>query len=130
MAVQAPPEEARGGSTALQSSFALDEVLARMSGDADLLAELAGIVLEDAPQQLAALARARDEGDRASIKSVAHSLRGSVANLGARHMVTALRDLEAVARVGTLEECAEPLARAEQAWRDFESALRAWMASR
>ncbi len=124
----APAVEARG--TTAAGGFSLAEALARASGDAELLVELAGILLEDAPRQLDALMRAHEEADRASIKSVAHALRGAVANLGASDMVAALRDVEAVVRAGTVDECAEPLDRAVRAWTRLESALRAWVEAR
>jgi two-component system, sensor histidine kinase and response regulator len=112
---------------ATPSTFALDEALGRVSGDAELLRELVALVLEDTPPQLVALAGARERDDRAEIKRLAHAIKGAVSNVGARSMVAALQDLEAIARGGTTEECSEPIVRAENAWRHLELDLRAWM---
>lgn len=108
------------------AAFALDEALDRASGDAELLRELVGLVLEDAPSQFTALEGARVRGDRDEIKRVAHALTGAVSNMGAHTMVSALRELEAVARGGTAEECGAPLARARDAWHRLEQELVAW----
>jgi HPt (histidine-containing phosphotransfer) domain-containing protein len=73
---------------------------------------------------------ARERDDREEIKRVAHALTGAVSNMGARSMVAALRELEAVARGGTAEECGAPLSRAQAAWQHLEQELRAWKGGR
>jgi CheY-like chemotaxis protein/HPt (histidine-containing phosphotransfer) domain-containing protein len=125
-AAAATPDRAAAPLVAAPVAFALDEALERASGDTELLRELVGLVLEDAPSQLAALAGARERDDREEIKRVAHALTGVVSNMGARSMVAALRELEAVARGGTAQECGEPLARAQEAWHGLEQELVAW----
>jgi CheY-like chemotaxis protein/HPt (histidine-containing phosphotransfer) domain-containing protein len=122
----ATPDRASEPPVATVSTFALDEALERASGDTELLRELVALVLEDAPSQLAALVSARERDDREEIKRVAHALTGAVSNMGARSMVAALRDLEAVARGGTAEECGAPLSRAQAAWQHLEQELRDW----
>ncbi len=117
--IHAPP--------AAPTAFAFDEALERVSGDTELLRELVALVLEDVPPQLAALAGARERGDRAEIKRLAHAIKGAVSNVGARSMVVALQDLEAIARGGTTDECGEPVTRAQAAWRELERDLRVWM---
>ena len=109
------------------TSFALEEALDRVGGDAGLLRELVGMVLEDAPRKLAALGSARGRGDRAEIKRVAHTLKGAVSNFGAQEMVSALQELEAMVRGGAVQECDVPLSQAEAAWQDLERGLRLWM---
>lgn len=125
-AAVATPDRAAAPLVATPVAFALDEALERASGDTELLRELVGLVLEDAPSQLAALAGARERDDREEIKRVAHSLTGVVSNMGARAMVAALRELEAVARGGTAQECGAPLARAQAEWQGLKHELVAW----
>jgi CheY-like chemotaxis protein/HPt (histidine-containing phosphotransfer) domain-containing protein len=121
----APPPMA-----AKSAGFMLADALGRTGGDRELLREIVGIVLEDAPKQLAALATARDRGDAPEIKRLAHALRGAVSNVGAQPLVAAIQELEAVARGGTSDDCGPPLARAQSAWHLLERELREWSEAR
>jgi CheY-like chemotaxis protein/HPt (histidine-containing phosphotransfer) domain-containing protein len=108
------------------SIFALAEALERVSGDEGLLRELVAMVIEDVPQQLAQLTKAREREDGAEIKRLAHAIKGAVANIGAQSMVRALVELEAIARGGTPEDCAAPIARVSEAWHHLAEQLRSW----
>jgi HPt (histidine-containing phosphotransfer) domain-containing protein len=108
------------------STFALAEALERVSGDEGLLRELVAMVIEDVPQQLAQLTKAREREDGAEIKRLAHAIKGAVANIGAQSMVRALVELEAIARGGTPEDCAAPIARVSEAWHHLAEQLRSW----
>jgi HPt (histidine-containing phosphotransfer) domain-containing protein len=55
----------------------------RVDGDADLLVELVNIFLEDYPKQLACLTQALAQSDYATVRHAAHTLKGSLAYLGA-----------------------------------------------
>ncbi|MGH7437628.1 MAG: response regulator, partial [Polyangiaceae bacterium] len=109
------------------TTFALTEALERVSGDEALLRELVGMVMEDVPPQLAGLTEARERDDGIEIKRLAHAIKGAVANLGAASLVRALVELEAVARGGTPEDCAAPIARVNEAWHHLAEQLRGWM---
>ncbi len=62
----------------------------QVAGDPDLVAELAALFLDEAPQRLAAL----DGADTASTRHLAHSLRGSAGQLGAARLAAACAALE------------------------------------
>jgi HPt (histidine-containing phosphotransfer) domain-containing protein len=66
--------------------------LARVGGDAELLREIASLFLEDYPKVMADLRDAAARGDASGVERTAHSLKGSVANFGAKNvMETALK---------------------------------------
>jgi HPt (histidine-containing phosphotransfer) domain-containing protein len=71
-------------------------------GEPDLLTELANLFLEDAPQQLEVLRKALDDGDASSVKRVAHTLKGSCGNMGAKRMAAVCAELQDIARSGDL----------------------------
>ena len=55
-------------------------------GETDIVAELAGIFLDDARPRLSALEEAVQNGDAPAVESLAHTLKGSSGNMGARRM--------------------------------------------
>jgi len=57
--------------------------LQRVDGDAELLAELVEIFLDDYPRHLAALQRSLAQKDYAALHKAAHTLKGSLGYLGA-----------------------------------------------
>ncbi|MGZ3182647.1 MAG: PAS domain S-box protein [Telluria sp.] len=63
------------------------DALQRLDGDAALFLELAGLFLADGPGMLAELNEALARGDRAASERAAHSLKGVLANFGAREAV-------------------------------------------
>jgi len=72
----------------------LDEagILAVVSGNADLLRELAELFLEDSPQRLLEIRKALDSGNLDSLQRAAHTLKGSASSLcGKRAAELALR---------------------------------------
>ena len=78
----------------------------RELGDQDLLVELAGLFLEDAPPKLEALREAIGRGDAASVGQLAHGLKGSSGNMGATGLATICAELEDVGRSQKLEDAA------------------------
>lgn len=69
----------------------------------DIVAELVEIYRKDAPLQIASIRRAIAELDASSLKSSAHTLKSSSANIGASHMVELCAELERIAQTGTTE---------------------------
>jgi HPt (histidine-containing phosphotransfer) domain-containing protein len=57
-------------------------------GAPDLLSELVALFLADLPNQLEALRQAVEAGDISSARRVAHTLKGSCGNMGAKEMAT------------------------------------------
>jgi two-component system, sensor histidine kinase and response regulator len=71
-------------------------------GEPDLLKELMELFLADVPLQLALLRKAVEAGDVPSVERVAHTLKGSCGNMGARSMEALCAELEESARSGEL----------------------------
>lgn len=61
----------------------IDETLARLGGDVELLHELYAAFLGDAPQKLEDVGEAVDQKDFKRIKQKAHALKGAAAAVGA-----------------------------------------------
>ncbi|MBZ5563964.1 MAG: response regulator [Acidobacteriia bacterium] len=90
--------------------------LARLEGDAALLAEMAGIFIRDCPGLLTNLHEAVARGDAPAVYSAAHALKGSVANFSASAAVQAALRLETMGRQGDLTLSAA-------AWRALEEEI-------
>jgi CheY-like chemotaxis protein len=74
----------------------------RRLGDSKMLAELVGIFLDDARASIEALGEAVEAGDAPTVERVAHSLKGSSGNMGARRMARACARLQDAGASGDL----------------------------
>ncbi|MDP9457557.1 MAG: response regulator [Actinomycetota bacterium] len=92
-------------------------------GEPDMLAELVGLFLEDAPPRLQALREALDEGDARRVKEVSHALKGSSSNMGAARMAGICARLEDAGATGDLDEASDLLDRLEKEFANARSAL-------
>lgn len=92
-------------------------------GEPGLLEELVDIFLSDAPTRVAALEEALAAGDGAQLERVAHSLKSSCGNLGAKNLAELCRQIEANGRQGRLEGTASLVARSRQAFAEVQRAL-------
>jgi HPt (histidine-containing phosphotransfer) domain-containing protein len=81
-------------STAILDASTIESLLELESGSPGLLAELLEIYTSQTPPMIAELRKALQSGDRESARKVAHSLKGSSANLGAAAVVTVAASLE------------------------------------
>src|SRR5262249_11716886 len=72
--------------------------LAQMDGDANLLAEMAAVLLGDFPNQLSAIRTALADRDSKALERAAHKLKGSVGIFGAKQAYEASLGLETMAR--------------------------------
>jgi HPt (histidine-containing phosphotransfer) domain-containing protein len=81
-----------------------EAALFRVSGDWELLREIAALFREECPQALETLRDAIARGDGAAASGAAHSLKGSTANFGATCAVDAAFKIEQLARSGRLDE--------------------------
>jgi signal transduction histidine kinase/CheY-like chemotaxis protein/HPt (histidine-containing phosphotransfer) domain-containing protein len=70
------------------------------AGAPGLVKKVTDLFLEDTPRQLTDLRDSAQRGDCARLAKLAHALRGSAANLGAREMVRVCGELEAFGRDG------------------------------
>ena len=76
------------------------EVLARVGGDRELLAEISRLFVDDAPRHLEKIRQALDTHDGESLRRAAHGLKGAAANFDAVGVVDAARALEAIGSTG------------------------------
>ena len=92
-------------------SFPIDRaaLLDRVGGDEDLLRELTAIFLTEYPLLLLEIETGLVEGNAQRVELAAHSLKGSVANFGARNALEAARCMEALARGCDLSGAREAL---------------------
>jgi HPt (histidine-containing phosphotransfer) domain-containing protein len=74
----------------------------QVEGEPDILDELIELFLTDAPPQLAALREAVEAGDARYVERIAHTLKGSSANMGAKRMEPICAELEEMGRSGDL----------------------------
>lgn len=94
----------------------LDQALAWVDQDRELLAELVGVFLQDYPLRLAELREAIAQGDAPRTQRVAHGLKGVVAGFGAKQAKELALRLELIGKSGDLAE-------AESALADLEAEL-------
>jgi signal transduction histidine kinase/ligand-binding sensor domain-containing protein/DNA-binding response OmpR family regulator len=90
--------------TAPVALLPLSGALARVGGDGDLLAEIAGIFLEQAPGLVAEIRRAVWRQDAEALERAAHALRSVVGNFDAREASRCAADLETMAHSGHLAD--------------------------
>ena len=95
-------------------SFDPGVVLERVDGDRELLREIGGLFLEDAPRLLADIRNAISRADAKALEHSAHTLKGSVGNFGARLAFDAALALEQMGRQGDFARAHESFALLEQ----------------
>lgn len=90
----------------LDRAAALD----RLGGDEDLLAEISGLFLANAPRLLADLGRAVAAGDLAAVHQAAHALKGSAGYVGGQSTAAAAEVLERIGAAGDVAAAPAALA--------------------
>ncbi|HEY2906120.1 MAG TPA: response regulator [Vicinamibacterales bacterium] len=98
-------ERAAAGLVALldvEATALYDAVLARIGGDADLLADISRIFIDGAPKHLEHIRAALDARDADALMRAAHALKGAAANFDAADLVGAARSLEEMGQSGDL----------------------------
>ena len=88
------------------------QVLARVGGDRQLLAEISRLFVDDAPRHLERIRHALDTRDGESLRRAAHGLKGAAANFDAEGVVNAARTLEEIGRTSRFDGH-------ETAWREL-----------
>jgi HPt (histidine-containing phosphotransfer) domain-containing protein len=97
------------------SHDALDvqEALARVEGDRDLLRELAVMFREESPRLLSKIKHCAETRDAQGLAASAHSLKGACANLSAKPAAKAALALETLGRASRFDEVTARLAELE-----------------
>ena len=112
------------------SPINVEELKAYLGEDAlEFLLELAPIFIESTPKQLGALRQAVAEEDRESFFQVAHSLKGSSASIGAISLSKLSKQIESLARQGTLADTTQKIALMEAEYERVKSTLVAYQAN-
>jgi CheY-like chemotaxis protein/anti-sigma regulatory factor (Ser/Thr protein kinase) len=91
-------------------------LLARVDGDPELLQEVVGLFLDDAPRLLSEVRAAVTRRDAPVLERTAHTLKGCVGNFGAKKVFDMARRLEEIGRGGDLSH-------AEAAWSELEEGM-------
>jgi PAS domain S-box-containing protein len=89
----------------------------------DILEELIGLFLEDAPLQIAALRECVKDGMAPAAERIAHTLKGSAGNMGATRMAAVCSELEDVGASGDLCRASEVLKLLEEEFGRVRAAL-------
>lgn len=95
--------------------FDRQAALTNVEGDVELLQEIVGLFLEEAPRLLEGIRDAITHQERQTLERAAHSLKGSAASLGAVGVVPAAQALENLGREGKFAEAQAALPRLEAA---------------
>ncbi|MBI5854382.1 MAG: response regulator, partial [Nitrospirae bacterium] len=101
----------------------LDAALARLEGDLELLQAIAQQCLADAPGLLDAIRHAVEQGDAQGLTTAAHKLKGTVSEFAAKAAADAAQRLEAMGRLGTLDEAPQALEALDDAMSRLTPAL-------
>ena len=75
-------------------------ILARLSGDRELLADIGRLFIEHCPTMVGALEGARSSGDAVALAGAAHAIKGSVGNFTDGRAFQLARDVEQRGRHG------------------------------
>jgi HPt (histidine-containing phosphotransfer) domain-containing protein len=119
----AGPCQTEGRAMAVQRTINYDAALSYVGGDADLLRELAGVFLAEAPKMLNAVRDAVHASDAVRLKRAAHTLKGSAGTFGAQAVHDAARKLEVMGMSNDLTGAEASWAELEGAGRDLCQAL-------
>jgi HPt (histidine-containing phosphotransfer) domain-containing protein len=101
--VPAPRPASDSGSGERLAAFAEEAALESTGGDRDLLQELIGIFLTEAPGWMRDLEGALSRGDAAEVHRLAHTIKGAVDSCGAARAYDAAMLLERMGRGGELD---------------------------
>jgi HPt (histidine-containing phosphotransfer) domain-containing protein len=81
-----------------------DDVLARVGGDRELLAEMIRLFADDAPQTVNRIREAIETRDGDALRRAAHTLKGAAGNFEAADVVRAARTLEEMGQSGRFDD--------------------------
>jgi signal transduction histidine kinase/CheY-like chemotaxis protein len=87
-----------------QDVFDWSEAMKSVNGDQELFNEIAGLFLESSAANMDSIQEGIVRSDAGAVERAAHSLKGSVANFGARRAFNAAYRLERMGKEGKLKE--------------------------
>ena len=106
-----------------------EALLERVARDADLLATMVDLFVADAPVRLDAIRAGLQQSDAHVIEQAAHSLKGSLATMGADAVAAEAFRLEELVHAGSLEGAADLLATLERQVEAVTAALQDLLAA-
>ncbi len=89
----------------------------------DVVGEVGELFRRQAPSQIEAVRVAVSEYDALGLEWAAHTLKASCADVGALHLSTPCKELEAISRIGSVEEAREQLALVEAEYHHVQQVL-------
>jgi HPt (histidine-containing phosphotransfer) domain-containing protein len=92
-------------------------------GDSEFIAELLHDFLSIAPELIARIEQAVQEGDAPLLQHAAHTLKGSARSIGAESFAASALTLEQLGRTAQLENAPEALQQLLQQWEQLRSYL-------
>jgi CheY-like chemotaxis protein/HPt (histidine-containing phosphotransfer) domain-containing protein len=107
----------------VKEAFNMQEALARVDGDKELLGEMAALFLEEYPRFMAQIQEAINKRDSSSLSYAAHTLKGSVGNFAAGDVFEAAFTLERIGRQGDLTQAVDAYEHLEVALAQLTPAL-------
>ena len=113
--------------TAVEGPIDAADLLARVNGDRELLAELVELFRGDYPKLLEEIRSALGRGDAEALRHAAHTLKGAVGNFSAESAVEAARNLEDIGREDDLSGAEAAVHTLEQELEQLGSVLTAFV---
>jgi PAS domain S-box-containing protein len=104
---------------------ALERLMQTIGDDRGILAALIDTFLDEVPRLVDAARQGLQQGQADEVRRAAHTLKSNGATFGATHLSELSRELEALARSGTLEGTTDLLARIEAEYESVRIALEA-----
>ncbi|MGE3957567.1 MAG: Hpt domain-containing protein [Vicinamibacterales bacterium] len=108
------------------AEFDGEGLLAAFDGELTDVRELTALVVASVPKYIADLREAASRGDLKGVAAMAHTIRGSVGNVGATRLAELTRDVETAARAGGPVSAAA-LEAIDAAARDLVNAMSRWI---
>lgn len=105
-----------------------DSLMAAFDGELSDVRDMAALVIETIPKYVADLREAGRTGDTRSVGALAHTIRGSVGNVGATRLAGLTHEIEMTVRAGGLVSEAA-LRAVDEATTDLVADMTAWMES-
>ena len=118
------PVEAPQGELLDQETVQMLQSIAENS-EASMLVELLEILETQSAELMDAISAALEQGDAVKVKRTAHTLKGSVLNLGAKALAEAFHDMETAAEENDLSSIPEQLIAARKLYEQTLPALKA-----
>jgi CheY-like chemotaxis protein len=110
-----------------QDIFDFSEAMKTVNGDKELFREIATLFLESAAQSLSQIREGIANKDAKTVENAAHSLKGSVANFGARRTFDAAYRMEQMGREGAFVDAESAQSELERELEALETAMQAAM---